>query len=312
MDDSQWTQITARGRHADVEAIEAVMSMLSNWLMTEDYADVERDLDGVYGDLIDEELLAKDRTTCAVSAFVPAADNPAEHVSFARDRLAAAGIDATVTVGGTVSEADWADQWKKYYKPIHTGRRVVIVPVWESYEPKDGECVVLMDPGMAFGTGTHETTRLCAAALEDFDPAGKRVLDVGCGSAILAITAAKLGAAEAFACDIDPESVKVARRNCELNGVPNVTCAVSDLVADVPEGKYDVILANIVADIIIRLGPDAGRFLADDGVFIVSGIITERADEVRAALADAGFTPVSERTENGWTCIALRAGREAQ
>ena len=304
--DSEWTQITARGSHDDVEAIEAVMSMLSNWLMTEDYADVVKDLDGVYGDLIDEELLAKDRTTCAVSAFVPASDNPAEHLSFARDHLAAAGIDAGVTIAGTVSEADWADQWKKYYHPIHTGKRLVIVPVWESYEPKDGEVVVLMDPGMAFGTGTHETTRLCAAMLEQFEPAGKRVLDVGCGSAILAIAAAKLGADQAFACDIDPESIKVARRNCELNATPNVTCEVSDLLADVPEGKYDIILANIVADIIIRLAPDAPEYLADGGVMIVSGIIVERADEVKAALSAAGFEVVAERTENGWLCAAVR------
>ena len=301
--DSEWTQITARGSHGDVEAIEAVMSMLSNWLMTEDYADVERDLDGVYGDLIDEELLAKDRTTCAVSAFVPAGDNPAEHIAFASARFTEAGIEAALSVGGTVCEADWADQWKKYYHPIHTGKRLVIVPVWEEYAAAPGETVVLMDPGMAFGTGTHETTRLCAAMIEDVDPAGKRVLDVGCGSAILAISAAKLGAAQAFACDIDPESVKVARRNCELNGTPNVTCAVSDLLAGVPEGKYDIIVANIVADIIIRLAPDARRYLAPGGVFIVSGIILERADDVRAALAAAGWRIERERTENGWLAI---------
>lgn len=303
--DTQWTQITATGSHSDVETIEAVMSMLSNWLMTEDYADIEQDLDGVYGDLIDEDLLARDRTVCAVSAFVPAADNPAEHIAFARSHLALAGVDAELSVGGTVSEADWADQWKKYYKPIHTGRRVVIVPVWEKYDPAPGEVTVLMDPGMAFGTGTHETTRLCAAMLEDYSPEGKRVLDVGCGSGILAVTAAKLGAAEAFACDIDPQSVKVARENCELNHTPNVRCEVSDLFASVPEGKYDVILANIVADIIIRLAPDAPRFLADGGVMIVSGIITERADEVKSALADAGLVLLSERTENGWLCAAV-------
>ena len=304
--DSEWTQITARGAHADVEAIEAVMSMLSNWLMTEDYADVERDLDGVYGDLIDEELLAKDRTVCAVSAFVPAGDNPAEHVSFARDRFAASGIAATVAVGGTVKESDWVDEWKKYYKPIHIGKGIVVVPVWESYEKKPGETIVTMDPGMAFGTGTHETTRLCAELLEKYGPAGKAVLDVGCGSAILAITAALLGASEAFACDIDPESIKVARRNVDINGTTNVTCEVCDLVAKVPDKKYDIIVANIVSDVIIRLGPEALRFLADDGVMIVSGIIIERADEVKAALFAAGYELIEELTENGWSCLGVR------
>ena len=281
------------------------MSMISNSIMTEDYSDIERDLDGVYGDLIDEELLSRDRTTCKVSAFIAESANPAESVAFAEARFAELGIKAEMSVTG-VSEEDWADSWKKYYKPIKTGRKVVIVPVWEKYDPAEGEVTVLMDPGMAFGTGTHETTRLCAAMIEDFVSEKSRVLDVGCGSGILAICAAKLGAPEAFACDIDPASIKVARENVALNNTPQVECAVSDLLNAVPEKKYDLILANIVADIIIRLAPDAPRYLAKGGTMIVSGIITERADEVRDALRKNGFAVVKDATENGWYCAAVR------
>ena len=305
MENGKWIQIKASAPVAYLSDVEAVMGMISNSLMTEDYSDIEKDLDGVYGDLIDEELLARDRSTCAVSAFISDSANPAESVSFARGRFDELKIPAQIDVCG-VSEEDWADSWKKYYKPIKTGgKRVVIVPVWEKYDAAPGEVTVLMDPGMAFGTGTHETTRLCAAMLEKYIHGGESVLDVGCGSGILAITAAKLGAADAFACDIDPQSIKVAKENTVLNSTPCVECAVSDLLSAVPEKKYDVVCANIVADVIIRLAPDVGAFMKDGAVLIVSGIISERADEVRAALSANGFEVDSDESENGWYCAAV-------
>jgi ribosomal protein L11 methyltransferase len=161
---------------------------------------------------------------------------------------------------------------------------------------------------MAFGTGTHETTRLCAAMLEKFTVPGCKVLDVGCGSGILAICASKLGAESCFACDIDPQAVKVAVENTELNDTPNVKCAVSDLLKQVEktEGGYNVVVANIVADIIIRLAPDVREYMADDAVFIVSGIIEERAEEVIAALKSAGFEIADQSYENGWYCGCVR------
>lgn len=178
MENGKWIQIKASAPVAYLSDVEAVMGMISNSLMTEDYSDIEKDLDGVYGDLIDEELLARDRSTCAVSAFISDSANPAESVSFARGRFDELKIPAQIDVCG-VSEEDWADSWKKYYKPIKTGKRVVIVPVWEKYDAAPGEVTVLMDPGMAFGTGTHETTRLCAAMLEKYIHGGESVLDVG-------------------------------------------------------------------------------------------------------------------------------------
>ena len=302
-----WVQIKVTADRKYLDSITAIMSMVENSLLTEDYSDVEQELDGVYGDLIDEELLSRDRTVCSVSAFIPGQKSPGESVGFIKERLGTLDIPAEVELHG-VNEQDWADSWKKYYKPIKTGRKIVIVPKWEKYEPAEREICVLMDPGMAFGTGTHETTRLCASLLEDFVNPGAKVLDVGCGSGILAICAAKLGAENCFACDIDENAVRIAGENAILNSTPNVKTAVSDLLRHVPEidGGYDVCCANIVADVIIRMAPDVGRFVSDSGVLIVSGIIVERADETLRALKAAGWKLVDERRENGWFAGALK------
>lgn len=299
METKNWICIRASAKREYLDTLIAVMSMVDNALMIEDFSDVEQDLDGVYGDLIDEELLARDRTTAAVSAYVPEEKSPREAELYVRARLAECGVEAEVTCFG-VCEEDWADSWKKYYKPIKTGKRLVIVPVWETYDAQPGELTVLMDPGMAFGTGTHETTRLCATLLEQYVTPGCSVLDVGCGSGILAICASKLGAEDCFACDIDPVAVRIAGENTTLNHTDNVTCAVSDLLRDVPPKKYDVCVANIVADVIIRMAPDVGNCMQEDGVLIVSGIIEERADEVTAVLQANGFSVVDSRRENGW------------
>ena len=200
----------------------------------------------------------------------------------------------------------WADYYRiKNYTMI--GHHAFFYR-WETYDPEPGEITVLMDPGMAFGTGTHETTRLCAGFVEEYTKPGCSVLDVGCGSGILAIAASRLGAGKCFACDIDPVAVRVAKENTELNHTGNVTCAVSDLLkqAERTEGGYDLIVANIVADIIIRLAPDVGDYLAPDGVFVVSGIIAERAEEVLGVLRSCGYAVMDEHYENGWYAAALK------
>lgn len=301
MNTKEWTCIKATSPREYLDELCAVMSMSENSLAIEDYSDVEQELDGVYGDLIDESLLNADKTVVSVSVYISADRDAAEEEREIKRMLTAAGIPAEICTY-TVNEDDWADCWKKYYHPIKTGKRIVIVPVWEEYTPAEGELVVLMDPGMAFGTGTHETTRLCAALLEKYTESGARMLDVGCGSGILAICAAKLGASECFACDIDPAAVRIAGENVVLNGVEDIVgTAMSDLLADVPkEGGYDVVCANIVADIIIRMSADVGGFVADGGTVLVSGIILERCSEVRAAMSKAGFREDSFLEENGW------------
>ncbi len=306
---NEWTQIKATGRRELLDTMCAVMSMIDAQIQIEDYGDLdELMLDGVYGDLIDEEVKNADREHASVSVYLPRERSLSEAMSFLRERFAAAAPDGGVTVETVgMSEEDWAETWKKYYHPVKVGR-AVIVPAWEKYDPEPGEITVTMDPGMAFGTGTHETTRLVIGLIDKYLARGGRVLDVGCGSGILSICAAKLGAGRCFAYDIDPVAVRVAEENVRANGGGDrIVCGTSDLLASVDrEEKYDLIVANIVADIILRMSADVGDLLARDGVLIVSGIIDERANEVTDAFLSLGYTVVEEAHENGWCAAALK------
>ncbi len=300
-----WTQIKVTVKLEHLDTAVAVMSVLDNNLMVEDYSDI--DLKTCYGDLIDESILNADKTVASVSLFLPAEQSCNMALAFIKDRLAAEHIEPKIEIVG-VNEEDWANSWKQYYTTLHIGKRTVIVPAWETYEPQEGEIVVKMDPGMAFGTGSHETTRLVIELLEKYTKPGARVLDVGCGSGILAICASKLGAGECKAYDIDPVAVKVANENIAESGQTNITCEVSDLLrqVDLEGGKYDLICANIVADIIIRMSPDVGNYMNDDATLLCSGIICERADDVVAALARGGLHVVERIDDNGWCALAVK------
>ena len=301
----EWTQIKVTVPTETLDTLIAVMSMVSNNLMIEDFSDI--DLNTCYGELIDESILNADTSHAAVSVYLPADDNCAEQLEFIRDRLAASEIDGKVELVG-VNEEDWADSWKQYYKPLRIGRRVVVVPHWEEYAPKGDDIIVRMDPGMAFGTGTHETTRLVMQLLEDYTKEGCRLLDVGCGSGILAICAAKLGAGFCRAYDIDPVAVKVAQDNVQINKVDDrIECDQSDLLANVSVegGKYDIICANIVADIIIRMSGEVASFMKDDGVLLASGIISSRGDDVVKALEAGGLKVIDSHTDNDWCAFAF-------
>lgn len=299
-----WTKITVTGNTQDLDGIVAVMSMLDNGLMIEDYSDFS--LNGMYGELVDESILNADRETVRVSLFVPEERNPLEYREFLETRLPALGISATISFEG-INEDDWAESWKQYYKPVPLGK-VTIVPAWEKYDSKEGEVIIKMDPGMAFGTGTHETTRLVIRLMQDLPIEGKRVLDVGTGSGILSICASKLGAKSCNAYDIDPVAVKVARENAIADGCDNITVGVSDLLrgVDLAGGKYDFCVANIVADIIIRMLPDVRSYVESGSPLILSGIIGERADEVREAVIKTGFTVEKEIKENDWVGMLVR------
>ena len=299
-----WTQIKVTVKLQHLDTAVAVMSVLDNNLMVEDYSDI--DLKTCYGDLIDESILNADKTVASVSLFLPADQNYNMAISFIRERLEADGIEPKVEIVG-VNEEDWANSWKKYYTTLHIGKRTVIVPMWEEYEAKEGEVVIKMDPGMAFGTGSHETTRLVIELLEKYTKPDVRMLDVGCGSGILAIVASKLGAGECKAYDIDPIAVKVANENIAASGQDNITCEVSDLLksVDLDGGKYDLICANIVADIIIRMTPDIGKFMKDDTVLLCSGIIKERAGDVISKLEDYALKVVERIDDNGWCALAV-------
>ena len=299
-----WTKLTVTGKQAELDDIIAVMSMLDNGLMIEDYSDFS--FSGMYGELVDESILNADRDTVKVSLFVPEEKNLLEYTGFLTERFSALGIGAEINLDG-VNEEDWAESWKQYYKPIPLGK-VTIVPAWEKYEAKEGEVIIKMDPGMAFGTGTHETTRLVMKIMQDEIKGGERALDVGTGSGILAICASKLGAKSVNAYDIDPVAVKVARENALADGCENITVGVSDLLAGVDRsgGKYDFCVANIVADIIIRMMPDIKNYLTHGAPLILSGIISMRADEVKESVKKNGFKVVREERENDWLALMVR------
>ncbi len=299
-----WTKITVVGKTADLDEICSVMSMLDNGLMIEDFSDFS--LNGMYGELVDDSILNADKETVKVSLFVPEERNFLEYKTFLEARLPALNIDAKIEIEG-VNEDDWAESWKQYYKPVELGK-ITVVPAWEEYTERDGEIIVRMDPGMAFGTGTHETTRLVIRLMQDIIKGGERVLDVGTGSGILSICASKLGAGSCNAYDIDPVAVKVARDNVQSDGCTNIKVDVSDLLKSVSlaEGKYDFCVANIVADIIIRMLPDINKYLKTASPLILSGIIMDRADEVREAIKKEGFTIEKELVENDWLGILVR------
>lgn len=299
-----WTKITVTGNIKDLDGIVAVMSMLDNGLMIEDYSDFS--LNGMYGELVDESILNADRETVKVSLFVPEERNPLEYKEFLETRLPALNIKGEISLEG-MNEDDWAESWKQYYKPVPLGK-VTIVPAWEKYDAKEGEVIIRMDPGMAFGTGTHETTRLVIRLMQDELKGGERLLDVGTGSGILSICASKLGAKSCNAYDIDPVAVKVARENALADGCDNITVGVSDLLrgVDLSEGKYDFCVANIVADIIIRMLPDVKTYVKSGSPLILSGIIGERAAEVRDAVIKNGFTLEKEIKENDWVGMLVR------
>ena len=299
-----WTKLTVTASTRDLDDVTAVMSMIDNGLMIEDFSDFS--LNGMYGELVDESILNADKDTVKVSLFLSEDRSLAECRDFIQSRLSLLSINATISAEG-VNEDDWAESWKQYYKPVPLGR-VTIVPAWEEYEAKDDEVIIRMDPGMAFGTGTHETTRLVIRLMQNEDLKGKKVLDVGTGSGILSICASKLGAASCNAYDIDPVAVKVARENALADGCTNITVGVSDLLYGVDKAlvPYDFCVANIVSDIIIRMLPDIKKYLCDGAPLILSGIIGDRADEVREAVIKQGFTVEREITENDWVGMFVR------
>ena len=298
----EWTDIsiTVPRRYADTA--EAVATMVANGgIYIEDYADLEQlAWEIAHVDLIEQELLDKPRDVVIVHMYLAPDENPAEVLPLFRQRLDDAGVEYTLNTEG-VEQEDWQNAWKQYYHAMDIGQRLAIVPGWEEYDTD--RTVITMDPGMAFGTGTHETTSLCLETLDELVQGGERMLDIGTGSGILAIAALKLGAKEAEGVDIDPMCVRTAGENAQRNGVAErLTVLVGDL-SDKASGVYDIITANIVAAAILSLAPAVPALMAPGAKFIASGIIDERRDEVLDGLKAAGLRPVQVKEKRGWVCI---------
>jgi len=260
-------------------------------------------------DYVEDDIIEKLGEDVKVKGYFSAEgfkDDILEAVKMKVNRLDEFGLDKGKGLISTreVNEEDWANAWKQYYKPSKVGEKVVIKPTWEEYEAAPEEIVVEMDPGMAFGTGTHETTILCVQLLEKFVKNGHTVFDVGCGSGILGITAAKLGAGSVVCVDIDETSCRVARENVQQNNVTEKVEVKAGNLLDAVSGKADIIIANIIADIIIAFSEDAGRFLNKGGIFISSGIIKDRRDEVLDKLKSEGFGILEVLEMGEWCAIA--------
>jgi ribosomal protein L11 methyltransferase len=205
-----------------------------------------------------------------------------------------------------VEEEDWAEAWKAFYRPLRIGRTLVIKPSWETFMAADGDRVIELDPGMAFGTGAHPTTQLCLALLEERVSPGDRVLDLGCGSGILALAAARLGARDVLALDVDPVAVAAARENARANGLSDLVRVAEGSVETAGGAPCDLVVANILADVIIDLARDLSRLVRNDGLLIASGIIADRAADVIASLVALGFRVEEERAQGDWRALVLR------
>ena len=301
-----WTEISVEVSAAQVDDAAAIANMTVPYgIYIEDYSALEQEVQEIaHIDLIDEDLLQKDRSKAKIHIYIDPEDNIDEAVSFLKEHLSAANIPYEIDLSN-VQEDDWLNNWRKFFKPTPVGEKLLVNPSWYTDTDPEGRAVLNIDPGLAFGTGKHETTRLCMEALERHIKGGERVLDVGCGSGILGIAAVLLGAGSAFGVDIDEMAVRTANENAEVNHVADRFTAIAGDLVDKVEGKYEIVVANIVADAIIMLSESVSRFMADDAVYIVSGIIDVRADDVRKAVADR-FEIVRENTLGGWYCFELK------
>lgn len=313
-----WTEVRIYTTTAGIDPLTGSMLDLGlQGFMIEDAQDFDEFLHDTtpHWDYVDQAVMEKMKD-CETCVTIYVADNPQGMEELMQVRQILARLKAQDPDGKygrlelemkDVDEEDWSNAWKKYYHPVQVGEHLVVCPSWEAYDRQPDDVVLTLNPGMAFGTGTHDTTRLCMELLEKYITPQDTVLDVGCGSGILAITAALLGANKIIGCDIDEVAVKVAGENAALNGVQDrIAFHQGDLTSQV-EGSFQIICANIVADVIIRLSKDAGRYLAKDGIFITSGIIDTREQDVLNALEQNGFQVIERRTSGGWVALACKA-----
>ena len=312
MEDVKWLEVTLDTTEAELDALCARLTGNGvTGLAIEDEEDFKTFLEQnrQYWDYVDDGLLARMKGVCRVKFYIT---DDADGRKQLEGWLA--GIDQPYSLA-SLGDNDWAHSWQKYYKPMPVGERLYIVPEWERGEPVPaGKAPLYLNPGLTFGTGSHASTQLCLEGVEEHTLTGRPVLDLGCGSGILSIAALCLGASHAVAVDIDPKAVDVAYENAALNGVgrDRYTVRAGDILSDralaaqLACQRYHLVLANIVADVIIPLSAQVPALLEQDGVFLCSGIIDTRADEVQAALEKNGLHVIRRREKNGWVALEAR------
>ncbi len=307
-----WIEVKVVTKPDALEMVQGIFYGLDvKGVAIEDPRDIlEREQGPLTWDFADINILEHGGKAAMVKGYFSVEDNMEEIIEYIKSKLIEIknmGID----IGeGTVeyikvNEEDWANNWKKYYKPTKIGENIVVKPIWEEYEA-NGEMVIELDPGMAFGTGTHETTRMCVEALEENVKEDTTVFDIGTGSGILAIAAAKLGAKKVIGVDLDPVAVDSAKENVSFNDLNNIEIIYGNLM-DVVTGKADLVVANIIAEIIVVLAEDVKNFLVPGGLFITSGIIRERRDLVETKLKEKGFKIKEVKEQGEWLCVIAEA-----
>ena len=261
-------------------------------------------------DFADINILEHKGNAAVIKAYFSQDDKVEEIVEYVKEKITEIkelGFDigeGKVEVK-KMHEEDWANNWKQYYKPVKITDKIVIKPIWEEYDKDDKELIIELDPGMAFGTGTHETTRMCIKALDKYVKPNTTVFDVGCGSGILSIAAAKLGAKHVVGVDLDPVAVDSSKENISYNDLDNIEILEGNLL-DVVDGKADIVVANIIAEIICVLTDDVKKALNDGGLFITSGIIHDRVDMVKEKFAESGFEIIEINKDGEWNCIVAK------
>lgn len=308
-----WIEVLIEIAAEDIDRAADIANMVVPYgIYIEDYRNLEAETWEIANiDLIDEELLKKDRTKGYIHIYIAPEENPQEAVAFLSERFTTSDIPHRIDLSSCKNE-DWENNWKAYFKPMPVGEKLLIQPLWiKEIDNPDNRAVLSIEPGLAFGTGGHHTTKLCLETLERYVKVGDTVLDTGCGSGILAIAALLFGAESAVGVDIDELAVKTAIENGKLNGFTEPQYRVlQGNLADKVEGLYSVVVANIVADVIMLFAKDVGRFMRDDAVFITSGIIDTREAEVQTALRENGFTVVERNEQSGWVCLVCKKTTE--
>ena len=313
----KWTEVLIK---VDPQAVEAVTDILyglgAQGVAIDEPVDVERlREDELYWDYIDEKLLENDTEETKIMAYFSEEEtNLPEKIAVIREKIRnltefGLSIGSGTVELSNVNQEDWESAWKQYFKPVHVTDRIVVKPEWEEYSPQEGEIVIEIDPGMAFGTGTHETTSMCINQIEKNLKAGDRVIDIGSGSGILSMAAVLLGAEKATGVDLDPVAVRVALENVELNNLQDKIEILHGNLTDVIREKADIVVANIMADIILILLEDVREFIKDDGLFISSGIIQEKRAAVEARLLEKNFSIVEVETKGEWCAITAQKKR---
>ena len=302
----QCVELTVPAEDGEIDSLcERLEQLGVEGMCIEDEADFRRFLENnrQYWDYVDEALDKRFTGLSRVKFYLPEDDQGKARLAVIQ---AALGRELQL---GTVDDADWENGWKAYYEPLPIGEHLLVVPEWLNPDP-GGRIVLRLDPGIAFGSGSHATTRMCLEALEHWAAPGKTALDLGCGSGILGIAALLLDCAQVRGCDIDPKAPDAARRNAALNGIdePRYQVCAGDLLADESLRRslgdnYNIVLANIVADVIEPLSAFVRRFMAEDAVLICSGIINERAAGLERTLRRNGFTVLEHRQQEEWHCF---------